>query len=182
MEPITIYRSLDYDVRPLRFAEAGALYQAVRASLPEVGAWESWCIPTYSMRDSEAFVAMCAANWSNDVDYGFGIVEPLSGRVLGTVAINQINNVHRLANLGYWTRTGETGRGIATQAARAVARFAFERLALTRLEIVVQVDNAPSRRVAEKVGARFECVARHRLVYHGLPREAAMYSLVPGDL
>ena len=38
------------------------------------------------------------------------------------------------ANVGYWVRTGQTGRGIATAAVRLVARFAFEELGLLRLE------------------------------------------------
>jgi hypothetical protein len=33
--------------------------------------------------------------------------------------------------------------------------------------------------VAEKVGAQFECIARNRLVIHGVPVAAAVHSFVP---
>jgi ribosomal-protein-serine acetyltransferase len=48
--------------------------------------------------------------------------------------------------------------GIATVAVRLIARFGFEDLDLQRLELLIAVDNAASRRVAEKVGATFEGV------------------------
>jgi len=40
-------------------------------------------------------------------------------------------------------------------------------------------DNRASRRVAEALGARFEGIARNRLVVHGRPTDAAVYALVP---
>jgi RimJ/RimL family protein N-acetyltransferase len=44
------------------------------------------------------------------------------------------------------------------------------------------VHNAASRRVAEKLGARLECIARNRLMGWGRPHDAAVYSLVPSDV
>jgi RimJ/RimL family protein N-acetyltransferase len=46
----------------------------------------------------------------------------------------------------------------------------------------VRPENVPSRRVAEKAGARFEAIARNRIVQHGKPYDAALYSLIPSDL
>ena len=63
-----------------------------------------------------------------------------------------------------------------------MARFGFETVGLTRIEIVAASENAPIRRVAEKAGAQFECRARNRLVIHGMPVVAAVYSLVPSDV
>lgn len=58
--------------------------------------------------------------------------------------------------MGYWVRTSQTRRGIATAAVRLIARFGFEDLGLRRLELLIATDNFASRRVAEKVGARLE--------------------------
>jgi RimJ/RimL family protein N-acetyltransferase len=65
---------------------------------------------------------------------------------------------------------------------RLVARFGFGEIGLTRLEIAARIDNRPSRRVAENVGATFEGIARNRLVQHQRAYNAALYSLVPDDL
>jgi ribosomal-protein-alanine N-acetyltransferase len=53
----------------------------------------------------------------------------------------------------YW------GRGLATEAARAIVDHAFERLHLPRLICMFEPENAASRRVAEKVGMTFERMA-----------------------
>jgi RimJ/RimL family protein N-acetyltransferase len=72
-----------------------------------------------------------------------------------------------MANLGYWVRTSETGRGIASKATRLVAQFGFAELGLQRIEILAAVGNVASQRVAEKAGAVRECVARKRLLING---------------
>lgn len=48
------------------------------------------------------------------------------------------------------------GRGLATEAARAVVDFAFERLLLDELVAFTVPTNQPSRRVMEKLGMRHE--------------------------
>ncbi|HYE66449.1 MAG TPA: GNAT family protein, partial [Pyrinomonadaceae bacterium] len=60
--------------------------------------------------------------------------------------------------------------------------FGLEELGLQRIEIVVAVDNWASQRVAEKVGATREGILRKRLLIHGRPQDALMYSLVAEDL
>ena len=51
---------------------------------------------------------------------------------------------------GYW------GQGLATEAAQAIAQYAFERLGLTRLICLIDRENPASIRVAEKTGMVFE--------------------------
>jgi len=48
------------------------------------------------------------------------------------------------------------GQGLATEAARAIAAYAFEKLHLTRLICLVDRDNRASIHVATKTGMRFE--------------------------
>ena len=62
------------------------------------------------------------------------------------------------------------------------ARFGFDQLGLIRVEIVAETGNRASRRTAERAGARFEAIARHRLWIHGRPADAAVYALLPSDL
>lgn len=48
------------------------------------------------------------------------------------------------------------GQGMATEAARAIARHGFEDLGLSRLICLIDGQNLASVRVAEKIGMRFE--------------------------
>src|SRR5262249_23746632 len=118
--------------------------------------------------------------WEEKREYNFAVVDK-DGRILGGCGLNQIRPEHRLANLGYWVRTSETGHGVATAAVRELQRFAFTQTNLIRLEIVVAVHNIASQRVAEKSGAIREGRLRARLVLHGKPHDAALYALLrPG--
>ena len=55
-----------------------------------------------------------------------------------------------LIDRAYW------GRGLATEAARAVADYGFGTLELTRLVSLIDEENRASQRIAEKVGMTFE--------------------------
>ena len=123
-----------------------------------------------------------AAAFEKDREYAFAIVQRDSGRVVGGTGINQLDMASARANLGYWIRTTAAGRGYATEATLALAPWAFEALALSRIEIVAAVGNEASQRVAAKVGATRECVARNRLCVRGRPTDAVVFSLIPSDL
>ncbi|TWC65219.1 GNAT family N-acetyltransferase [Herbaspirillum sp. SJZ099] len=177
-----IYCDRDIEVRPLGLREAPALYDAIRQSVRAISEWEAWCTLDYALADARQFLQRSIEQWEMRAAYDFNVIERVSGLVVGSVAINQISQLNQLANLGYWVRDGYTGRGIAVTAARAAAAFAFGKTGLTRLEIVAQAGNLRSQRVAEKTGATLECLARNRLVFHGEPRDAKVFSLVPADL
>jgi len=62
-----------------------------------------------------------------------------------------------------WTLTPEMrGRGLAQEAARRVRAFAYETLGWDSVISLINVDNEPSIRVAERLGATFESVVLFR--------------------
>jgi RimJ/RimL family protein N-acetyltransferase len=112
--------------------------------------------------------------------FAFVVFDLGDGDVLGRCGINFITRGPAFGNVGYWVRTSRRGQGIAPAAVRQLARFGFERVGLVRLELVIDVDNTASIRVAEKAGAVLEGVLRNRVVGQaGEPRQACMYSLIP---
>jgi len=169
-------------LRPFRDDDASGLYEAVRESMAEVSPWLSWCHQDYSIQESRQFISSRAQAADSDEWYSFGVFERGTGKLLGGVGLNFINRVHQIGNLGYWVRTTAAGRGIATQAARLMARFAFEKVGLHRVEIVAAVPNIASQRVAEKTGAVREGILRNRLLIRGVSHDAMLFSLIPSDL
>lgn len=169
-------------LRPYRAADVEALYGAVRESIKELSPWMPWAHPDYTIDESRAFITSRDEARAEEEEYGFGVFDVQTGDYLGGVGINHIVRDYRYANLGYWVRTSCTGRGVASGAARLLARFGLEDLGLARIEIVVAVSNLASRRAAEKTGALFEGILRKRLWLHGQPHDAALYSLVAEDL
>ncbi len=170
-------------VRFYREDDAPRLFAAVRESIPEVSPWLGWCHENYSIEETREFLRSRTEKSQGDEWYSFGAFDRSNGeRFLGGVGLNFINRVHQFGNLGYWVRTSAAGRGVASKAARLVARFGFEELGLHRIEILAAVSNIASQRVAEKIGALREGVLRKRLLIRGEPHDAVMFSLAREDL
>ena len=62
----------------------------------------------------------------------------------------------RSGHIGYWISKDYANRGYMTEAVNMVTDFAFNELALHRLEINIRPENEPSIRVAEKCGYLYE--------------------------
>lgn len=169
-------------LRPLEHADRDSLYEAVLESIAQVSPWLPWCHAGYTPSETEAFIESCVTAWAQQAHFPFGVFEAQSGRYLGGIGVRPIDRTNRVCTIGYWIRTSATGKGVAPAGVRMAARFAFESLQLSRIEIVARPENRPSRRVAEKAGARFETIARNRIVQHGHAYDAALYSLIPSDL
>lgn len=168
-------------VRPYVAGDVDALHELVHASKDSLSRWLPWCHAGYSREDAAGWIAHCLSDWETRSAFPFGVFDGDTGGLLGGAGLSQIDRVHNMANVGYWVGAPHRGRGVATAAAMLVARFGLGEAAFTRLEIVVAQENHASRRVAEKLGARLEAVARNRILLHGAPAPAAVYSLIPGD-
>ena len=169
-------------LRPWREADASDLFEAARESIDSVGRWLPWCHAGYAYAEAVDWISRSQRAWIDGDYFALPAFDATNGRLLGAVGINQLDRRNHRANLGYWIRQARQGQGIAARAVLLAARFAFGQLDLGRLEIVAMPQNHASRRTADKVGARFEGMARHRLWGEAGPCDAAVYALLPGDL
>lgn len=88
--------------------------------------------------------------------YGlFAILRRDSGLLIGDCGLeHMIVGGRAEVELGYDIRRDHWNHGYATEAATAVRDYAFVTLGLHRVISLIRTDNAPSRRVAEKIGMR----------------------------
>jgi ribosomal-protein-serine acetyltransferase len=169
-------------LRPYRDTDAAPLCVAIQESVQTVGRWQDWCTTAFSTEQAAGWIAHCKRSWLLGEHFELAIVATDTDAILGGIGVNQVNHEHNMANLGYWVRQSQQDRGIATLATRLATRFGFAMVALSRIEIVVALENMASRRIAEKTGARLEGVARKRLRLQGEHLDAAVYGLVFEDL
>ena len=130
--------------------------------------------------DREAFRARCGA-WDRqrhfDAAYGFGMFL-LDGRFAGEVSLGSVaRGPFQSAFVGYWIDEALAGRGYVPEGVVLVMRYAFETLALHRLEAAIVPRNAPSRRVVEKLGLRDEGIARKFLQIQGVYEDHVRYAI-----
>lgn len=102
----------------------------------------------------------CLENYSEE-RWGFGlwaVVHKRDNKLIGYCGLVQWKDVdgRREVEVGYRLARPYWGRGLATEAARAVRDYAFGQLGLTRLISIIEPENIASIRVAEKNGMKLE--------------------------
>jgi len=169
-------------LRPYRMSDSPESFKAIKESAAEIEVWLPFVHKDYSLKENRDWVKKRPSDWKKGTAYEFAIFDAKDGTMVGGCGLNGIDRMNRRANLGYWVRTNCTRRGVATAATVLLAKWGFETLKLTRIEILVAAGNERSLRVAEKAGARREGVLRNRIVIRDKAHDAVMHSLVPGDI
>jgi len=120
-----------------------------------------------------AFRAFCA-NIGHWAVRGFGpwaVEEIASGELVGHAGLVHWEGKPAM-EVGYAIYRSAWGKGYATEAAAASLRWAHEVLGARSVISVIHPDNAPSIRVAERLGARFDheqVVKGERLLVYRYP-------------
>jgi [ribosomal protein S5]-alanine N-acetyltransferase len=96
--------------------------------------------------------------------YGHGrwaaVYKP-TGKVIGFAGLKYLEDVNEV-DLGYRFFKEHWGKGLATEASRAVLAYGFGALRLQRIIGIADIENKASIRVLEKVGFRFEKLTIYR--------------------
>lgn len=113
--------------------------------------------PVHDEPSAARWVAEQRRGWETGERLAFAVEETRASdtRPAGGVVLKRPAAASAPAAVGYWTAAHARGRGVAPRALTALADWAFATFAhegLTRLELLHQVDNTASCRVAEKSG------------------------------
>ncbi len=104
----------------------------------------------------------------------------LQGAVVGAMGLRLVASHHR-AEAGYWVAREAWGRGVATEALRAVIAHGFEVMGLHRIEAHHYPENPASGRVMEKAGMTREGLLRGVVFRDGVPRDNVAYGILRTD-
>jgi [ribosomal protein S5]-alanine N-acetyltransferase len=125
--------------------------------------------------DIEADIAHAAG----DGRQAFGVF--LDEELVGRIALSQIfRGIFQNAYLGYSIGERWNGRGLATEAVGRAVQFAFEDLALHRVQAAVMPRNTGSIRVLEKNSFRDEGYAVGYLCINGVWEDHRIYARTSG--
>ncbi|RAJ77004.1 RimJ/RimL family protein N-acetyltransferase [Streptomyces sp. PsTaAH-137] len=107
--------------------------------------------------DGTRWVQAQQQGWAAGDRFGFAVLETQPGSVraqlVGNVVLKKVTSEEPAAEVGYWTAAHARGRGVAARALEALTNWAFDAFeadGLERLDLLHQVDNLASCRVAQK--------------------------------
>jgi RimJ/RimL family protein N-acetyltransferase len=141
----------------------------------EIARWLDQVPQPYTRADALAYIGGLGES-------AFAVVDVQTGEVLGSIGVT-FNDSGDVGEIGYWLRRDARRRGAMTRAVRLACDWAFARDGVERLQLRADVENEPSRRVAERAGFVLEGVLRsaHWNVRLGRRQDWAMYSLLPHE-
>ncbi|AKD02933.1 GNAT family protein [Pontibacter korlensis] len=100
-----------------------------------------------------------------------------SGELIGACGLNNLEQEHQKAEIGYWLLPAYWGKGYVPEAARVLLNYGFGSLGLNRVEAIVEAGNTASERVLQKLGFTYEGRLREREIQHGHPVDLMYYGL-----
>ena len=176
-------------LRPLRTRDAGR-WSDLRTSNEEwLSRWEGRAPDspdsTWADRHSPVAYGVALRVWRRDAKAGrtLPFAVTYDGGLVGQVtAMNVVRGAFQCAAIGYWVSEEVAGRGVMPTAVALLVDHLFGPVGLHRVEVNIRPENAPSRRVAEKLGFREEGLHERYLYIDGAWRDHVMYALTAEEV
>jgi ribosomal-protein-alanine N-acetyltransferase len=124
-------------------------------------------------------IAKQRREWKAGIGYVFvAVLRRGSQPIIGRVALTSVaRGPWQSAQIGYWVDAANGGRGLMSEGVEVALAFAFEQLALHRVQAAVMPQNHASRRILEKCGFREEGRAARYLQISGAWEDHLIYGL-----
>jgi RimJ/RimL family protein N-acetyltransferase len=145
-------------IRPKQIGDGAITFSAVMETWQELHQWMRWA------ESRDAFTAESMEIRNRHVMATFLLrenieligIETQTGEGVVWCGLHDIDWQARQCDTGFWVRKSAQGRGIATEAANAMVRYAFGALRMQRVGLTHSRGNEASPRIAEKLGFALE--------------------------
>jgi ribosomal-protein-serine acetyltransferase len=149
-------------IRPRRPGDGESTLAAIRESWDELHRWMVWAedLSSFTAERIDARYGQAPRSFLERDVIELRGVEVATGEPVVWCGLHDIDWKARRCDTGFWVRRSAQGRGIATEAANAMVRYAFEALGMGRVGYTHSEGNEASRRIAVKLGFVHERVQR----------------------
>jgi RimJ/RimL family protein N-acetyltransferase len=110
--------------------------------------------------------------------FRLGLLMKETGQLIGTLGFYGIDRENKRAIIGVDLMKKHWGKGLMTEALRALVKYGFEEMDLNRIEATSDPRNLRSLRLMERCSFKKEGVLRQRFFYKGSFHDDVVYSLL----
>jgi len=160
-------------------SDAPPLRAAIEKSLEHLRPWMPWARDEpRPIDDTVRLLRRFRGQLDLDQDIIYGLFDHSETTVLGGAGLHPTGE-EGVRHIGYWVHVDHVGRGLATEAAAALTKIAFELHDLRRVEVTCDRENVRSAAVPRKLGYNLDATLRER-VLPGIdtPRDTLLWSLL----
>ena len=168
-------------IRPIRVRDARALERELMDNRGWLRKWEATNPHGPMSFDTRASIRSLQSNAR--AGYGLPFLIEYNGELAGQLNVSSISyGSVSSASIGYWVSERFAGKNITPTAVALASDYAFFQVGLHRIEICIRPENAPSLRVVEKLGYRYEGLRRRFIHINGDWRDHFCFALVSEEL
>lgn len=168
-------------IRPIRVRDARALERELMENRGWLRKWEATNPHGPMSFDTRASIRSLQSNAR--AGYGLPFLIEYNGEIAGQLNVSSISyGSVSSASIGYWVSERFAGKNITPIAVALASDYAFFQVGLHRIEICIRPENAPSLRVVEKLGYRYEGLRRRFIHINGDWRDHFCFALVAEEL
>jgi RimJ/RimL family protein N-acetyltransferase len=147
-------------IREPRFGDGAVVNEAKAETWDMLHQWMPWAKEKSTVEDDELTMREIHVKFLQRIDFAMLAFEKESSRFIGGTGLHRFDWESRIIEIGYWYRKSVQGNGYATEATKALIRYAFDVLNANKVIIAHAQGNEASKRVIEKAGFEFEYVAK----------------------
>jgi ribosomal-protein-serine acetyltransferase len=167
------------ELRLLEERHAAPLFALVDRERPYLRQWLSWVDARSSEEEILAFIHATLETFASGNGFSAGIWA--DGAIAGVITLHKIDWRDRVGEIGYWLGREFQGRGIMTEAARAVTEHALVELDLHRVEIRCAAGNGKSSAIPKRLGFSFDGLLRQASLLNGDYLDLEVYSMLRSE-
>ena len=178
---ISTLRDGGVTIRPIRLRDSRALEQELISNRAWLRTWEATNPHGPIGFDARASIRSLLSNWRS----GFGVPFAIEyeGEFAGQLNVSGLSyGSLSSASIGYWVAERFAGRNITPTAVALATDHSLFSIGLHRMEICIRPENAPSLRVVEKLGFRYEGLRRRFIHINGDWRDHFCFGLTVEEL
>jgi [ribosomal protein S5]-alanine N-acetyltransferase len=164
-------------LRPIRLRDARTLERTLLDNRGWLRQWEATNPHGPMNFDTRSSIRSLLANARGG--HGLPFLIEYEGELAGQLNVSSISyGSLASATIGYWVSEHFAGRAVTPTATALATDYCFFQLGLHRMEICIRPENAPSLRVVEKLGFRYEGLRRRYIHINGDWRDHYCFGLV----
>lgn len=167
------------ELRILEERHAEDLFNLVDTNRSHLREWLMWADDNRSVNDVRAFIRDGLRQFADNNGFQAGIW--YSGEIAGCIGFHSVNWSDRNTEIGYWLAKDYTGKGMMTDACRAMVRYAFDIYHVRRVVIRCAAGNLKSRAIPERLGFQIDGVMRQEIFLHGEYVDHVVYSMLSAE-
>jgi [ribosomal protein S5]-alanine N-acetyltransferase len=130
-----------------------------------------------SAEDALAWVKRQRGRLTDGTGFSFAVADVETDKAVGTVGLWVRELLLGRASVGYSVAPVHRGRGVASNALKALTQFAWSIPVLYRIEMHIEPWNIGSIRVAESAGCRRERLLPRHMEIGGVWRDMVLYAM-----